>query len=141
MLAKVILIIAFFCWAFYQWSVKQNEIDKAGLVDLNLQMVAVVDSIDPGINFHGYGIIRVCIISSNITHYDPRSSKQYYFCVIRSGMAELYTHTFVSKVDTLTIDTKRKRMFYKENGKDIVSSISISGDDAYYLYIRKHTIF
>ncbi len=120
---------------------RQNKIDRACLEDLNLQLVGVVDTIDEGRNYHGYGIIRVKIINSNIQEYDPRSQQEFYFCIIKSGIAEIYTHTFVTKVDTITINTKGKTISYIKNGKKEEGSISINANQDYYNYIKQKTIF
>ncbi len=137
----IIIAILLFSWFIYSENKRKREVDKVGLEDLNLQLVGVVDSVDNGDNFHGYGIIRLKIISSNIQEYDPRSKQEFYFCIIKNGMAEIYEHTFVSKVDTVTIDTKKKTMSYIENGKEVVGSISINANEGYYDYIKQKTIF
>lgn len=134
--------ILFFYWAIRFENKKQSEIDKIGLEDLNLQLTGLVDTVIEGSNYHGFGIIRLKIISSNITEYDPRSKKAYYYCVIKNGIAEIYDHTFISKVDTVFIDTKNRTMIYTEDGKKVInSSITINANDDYYQFIRRRTIF
>jgi len=120
---------------------RQNKIDRVCLEDLNLQLVGVVDTIEEGRNYHGYGIIRVKIINSNIQEYDPRSQQEFYFCIIKNGIAEIYTHTFVTKVDTITINTKGKIISYIKNGRKEQGSISINANKDYYNYIKQKTIF
>jgi len=120
---------------------RQNKIDRVCLEDLNLQLVGVVDTIEEGRNYHGYGIIRVKIINSNIQEYDPRSQQEFYFCIIKNGIAEIYTHTFVTKVDTITINTKGKIISYIKNGRKEEGSISINANKDYYNYIKQKTIF
>ena len=137
----ILVVVILFSWFLYSQNKWQAEIDKVGLEDLNLQLIGVVDSVDNGDNYHGYGIIRLRIISSNLQEYDPRSKQEFYFCIIKNGKAEIYEHTFVSKVDTVTIDTKKKIISYIENGRRGVGSISINADKSYYNYIRRKTIF
>jgi hypothetical protein len=122
---------------------RKNEIDKVGLEDLNLQLIGVIESVDKGNNYHGYGIIRLKIISSNIQEYDPRGKQEFYFCIIKNGVAEIYDHTSVIfKKDTLVYDTKAKMGGYLRNGKkEDYGSISIYGNKDYYEYIKQHTIF
>jgi len=120
---------------------RQNKIDRVCLEDLNLQLVGVVDTLEEGRNYHGYGIIRVKIINSNIQEYDPRSQQEFYFCIIKNGIAEIYTHTFVTKVDTITINTKGKIISYIKNGRKEEGSISINVNKDYYNYIKQKTIF
>ena len=120
---------------------RQNKIDRVCLEDLNLQLVGVVDTLEEGRNYHGYGIIRVKIINSNIQEYDPRSQQEFYFCIIKNGIAEIYTHTFVTKVDTITINTKGKIISYIKNGRKEQGSISINANKDYYNYIKQKTIF
>ena len=140
-LPLILIAIVLFSWFFYSQNKRQEEIDKIGLEDLNLQLIGVVDSVDNGDNYHGYGIIRLRVISSNIQEYHPRWKQEFYFCIIKNGKAEIYEHTFVSKVDTVTIDTKKKLMSYIKNGKRVVGSISINADKSYYNYISRKTIF
>jgi len=122
---------------------KQKEIDKVCLEDLNLQLVGLIDTIDEGNNYHGYGIIRLKIISSNIKDYDPRSKQEYYFCIIKNGMAEIYDHTPTKlKQDTLIYNTKLKLRAYLRNGKqEQEGSISVNSNKDYYSYIKRKTIF
>ena len=139
--AFIIIGILLMSWFIYLETKRDAEIDKVGLEDLDLQLLGVVDSVDNGENFNGYGIIRLKIISTNIQEYHPPYKQEFYYCIIKNGMAEIYDHTFVSKVDTVAIDTKKKIMTYFENGKEVVSSISINGNRSYYEYIRQKTIF
>jgi len=122
---------------------KQKEIDKVCLEDLNLQLVGLIDTIYEGNNYHGYEIIRLKIISSNIKDYDPRSKQEYYFCIIKNGMAEIYDHTPTKlKQDTLIYNTKLKLRAYLRNGKqEQEGSISVNSNKDYYSYIKRKTIF
>ena len=136
-----LVVTVFFGWFIHIENKRQQEIDKIGLEDLNLQLTGIVDTVIEGNNYHGYGIIRLKIIKSNLKEYDPCLKQPFYFCIIRDGIAEIYEHTFVSKVDTVFIDTKKKIMSYTEDGKKVTGSISINADEDYYNYIRKKTIF
>lgn len=144
---RVILLIAIFvigAIVFFSLENKsQREVNKVGLEDLNLQLVGVVNSIDPGRNYHGYGIIRLKIINSNIQEYDPRSQQEFYFCIIKNGIAEMYDHVSgTSKGDTLVYDTKVKLGSFLRNGKkEEEGSISINANKDYYNYIKQKTIF
>ena len=140
---KVIFVILGFLLMvnfFYVEAKKQHKIDKAGLEDLNFQLIGVVDSVDKGENFHAYGIIRLRILKSNIKEYDPRPKQQFYFCVIKNGIAEIYDHaSLIAKGDTLIYNTKEKMGGYLRNGRKYqYGSISINSDDSYWNYIHRH---
>lgn len=123
----------------------KKEAEQNGLENLNLQLMGVVESIEEGESFHGYGIIRLKIISSNIQDYDARGKLQYYFCIIKNNIAEVYDHVSVSRTfvgDTLAYDTKEKLGSRIKNGKKTEEgSIGINRDDAYYRFIERKTIF
>lgn len=141
---KIILIIVFVVGGIIFLKLnfqQQKQIDKDFLEDLNLQLIGVVDTVDKGNHYHGYGIIRLKVISSNIQEYDQRLKQEFYFCIIKNEMAEIYEHAFISKVDTVRIDTRKKMIYYVEDGKEQAGSISINADKNYYNYIREHTIF
>lgn len=139
-----IMIIIFILGAvifLYTENKKQEEFDKVCLDELNLRMIGVVDTFDNGRNYHGYGILRLKIIESNIQDYDPRGKMKFYFCVIKNGIAEIYTHTFITKVDTVIINTKDRIISAKMNGRYDTASISIYADPDYYNYINQKSIF
>jgi len=143
---KLLLIISFVVALIFFFSLrakKQNTVDKVCLEDLDLHLMGIIESVDKGDNFHGYGIIRLKIISSNIQEYDPRSKQDFYFCIIKKGIAEIYDHTPLEfKRDTVIYDTKAKLGGYLINGEKVkYGSISINADKAYYDYIKKKTIF
>jgi hypothetical protein len=143
---KIILIIVFLVGGIIFLKLnfqQQKKIDKDFLEDINLQLLGVVDTVDKGNHYHGYGIIRLKVISSNIQEYDPRHKQEFYFCIIKNGIAEVYDHTSATyKQDTLFYDTKLKIGGFLKNGKkEEVGSISINTDKNYYNYIREHTIF
>ena len=142
----LIMGITFIVWMSHFDCKKENEINKVGLEDLNLKLTGVVVSVDYGDNFNGCGIIRLRVINSNIQEYDPRGKLKYYFCVIKKGMAEIYTGVpppFYNIIgDTMIFDTRAKMGGYLKNGeKANYGSISIYNHDSYYEYIQKHTIF
>jgi hypothetical protein len=106
--------------------------------------VGVVDSVDYANNghYHGYGIILLKIIRSNIQEYDPSTTQKFYYCLIKNGEVEIYDHASQTfKGDTLTIDTKSKIKSWIRNGKkEEQGSISINTNDDYNNYIRRHHI-
>jgi hypothetical protein len=145
---RVIILVIVFVFGgiifFTLENQKQNKIEEVGLEDLNLQLTGIIDTIDEGDNYHGYGIIRVKIISSNVEEYDPRSKQEFYFCIIKNGMAEIYDHTPTnySKGDTLMYNTKEKLGSFLRNGKkEQEGTISINANNDYYNYIKRKTMF
>jgi hypothetical protein len=144
---RIIILTIFFVVGgivfLYLGTKSQNEIDKIGLEDLKLRLIGVVDTVDKGRNYHGYGIIRLKILSSNLKEYDPRSKQEFYFCIIKNNLAEVYDHTSATfEGDTLVYDTKSKLGAYLRNGKkEQEGTISINADKDYYKYIKQNTIF
>jgi len=139
----ILLAILFFWFVIHNDTKNENKINKAGLEDLDLQLVGVVDTVIKGSNYHDFGIIRLNIISSNIQEYDPRTNQKYYFCIIKNGIAEMYDHTLNElKGDTLMYQSKLRLRSYLRNGKkEEEGSISINATEDYYNFIRRHTIF
>jgi hypothetical protein len=134
-----ILVISMF---FYYNTNRKYQIDKVALEDLNLQMVGVVDSVDKAIDghYHGFGIIWLQIISSNIKEYHPPADQKFYYCIIKNSKAEIYGHaSATSKGDTLVIDTKAKLISTLRNGKkEEEGPITIHASKSYYEYIQKY---
>jgi hypothetical protein len=134
-----IFVISIF---FYYNTNRKDEIDKVALEDLNLQLVGVVDSVDKAIegHYHGFGVIRLQIISSNIQEYHPPDDQKFYYCVIKNNKAEIYGHASSTlKGDTLVIDTKAKLISKLRNGKnEEVGTITINPSKSYYEYIQKY---
>ncbi|OMP74878.1 MULTISPECIES: hypothetical protein [unclassified Chitinophaga] len=145
---KVLIIIVgivLFVWVLRSDCHRKNQTNKLALENLDLQLTGIVENVENGDNFHGYGIVRLRIVSSNIQTYDPRGKLQYYFCVIKDGVAEVYDHASTSNTfvgDTLVYNTKEKKGAIIKNGKKTQEgSIGVSTEDAYYRYIERKTIF
>ena len=141
-----ILIILFIVGGIvflYLRTESQHEINKIGLEDLQLKLVGVVSNVDRGRNYHGYGIIHLNVISSNLKNYDPRSKQEFYFCIIKDSLAEVYDHTSATfEGDTLVYETVSKLGAKIKNGKkEQEGTISINADTDYYNYIKHKTIF
>ena len=139
-----ILLLGIAMWVFISYiSTKgKNEVHTAAFAGLKLHLVGTIYDVDPVDHgyYHGFGIIRVRILSSNIQSYDVSQNK-YFYCTIKDGKAEIYDHASRDMIgDTLTIDTERQSI--KWVGKDGVTigdgSISVSSLDGYYDYIRAH---
>lgn len=64
-------IIIILCFGAYKTG-SHDQANREALDSLNLHLTGVVESVQEGDNFHGYGIIRLKVISSNIQDYDPR---------------------------------------------------------------------
>ncbi|SCC63844.1 hypothetical protein GA0116948_12512 [Chitinophaga costaii] len=141
----IIVGIVLLIWEIHFDFHRRSEINKIALVDLDLELTGIVENVDNGDNFHGYGIIRLKIINSNIQAYDPRGKLQYYFCIIKDGIAEVYDHASSSNTfigDTLVYNTREKISAIIKNGRKIKNgSIGVNTEDAYYRYITLKTIF
>ena len=125
-----------------------NNFKTSVLKGLNIQLMGVVydvDYVDEGF-YHGSGIVRLRIITSNVKEYHPPASAKYFYCVIKKQKAEIYEGaTGVVPGDTITIDTERQLIGIFGPGKygrqHEVGSISVSSDDGYYNYIKHHHQF
>lgn len=127
---------------FYIDSLDKNKVHKTAFEDLKLHLTGVVYDIDPVENgyYHGFGIIRVKIICSDIKEYDQSQSKNYFYCTIKDGRAEIYDHPgqiFIG--DTLSINTQKGIMSVTRKGIVVAKGdISICSIDGYYEYINQH---
>jgi hypothetical protein len=129
---------------FFYFNRKQEKrIDKQTLKELDLQLTGVVDSVDKLNGYNGTGIIRLKILTSNIDNYDPRNKLEYYYCIIKNGIAELYDGNANEcfKGDTLKINTKTKIISWMNKKKQEQKySIWISTDDDFYKYAKSHQL-
>lgn len=81
----------------------------------NLELSGVVTELyEPGFpKFHGFGIIRLEVLETNIDYYDPRGSKDRYLLLIKDGQSELYEEITLMQVgDTIDIDLKKLKLSY-----------------------------
>jgi hypothetical protein len=141
-LITVFVVILLGVYTFYTNSIEQKDMHETAFDDLKLHLVGVVYDIDPVESgyYHGFGIIRVKIISSDIQEYDQSQSKKYFYCTIKKGSAEIYEHTaeiFVG--DTLSINTRKGIISVNRKGVKVSEGdISLCSVDGYYDYIKKH---
>ncbi len=116
-LLGVILVTIFF---LYENRVK-NDTDREALVNLDLQLTGVVQNLDIPPGHHAFGIITMIILESNIKEYTPQPNQEFYYCVIKNGVAEIYDHAVGYHIgDTLVIDTKEKIISLKNGDKGLV---------------------
>ena len=63
--------------------------------------------------YHGYGIVRINIVQSNMEFYDPRNRLDEYLLLIKNKKAELYQPTALFTIgDTIEVDMQNKRIIY-----------------------------
>ena len=91
--AFIVLGFILICIFFFLTIKQKNKVDKFGLEDVNLNFSGIVTDIHEVNGYNGYGIITLNIISSNVKEYDPRNSIEFYYCIIKHGVAEVYGHT------------------------------------------------
>lgn len=132
------------------FSTRRDEIGNAvdrddfrGIEDLYL--LGVVSSTEKVVNkmqgYHGRGIVRVSVIKSNMTIYDPRNTQANYYCILKGGKAEIYEHPGnLKKGDTIILDVKERKIiyYYNKSHKDFggLSNIWI-GPPSFFKYIKK----
>ncbi len=135
------IIGIFIC--FFLIDKKEEKINKIVLENLNLRLTGVVMNVDEVKGFNGCGIITVHILTTNITEYDPRDTVEFYYCVIKDSIAEIYDHAFKNMIgDTINIDTQRKLQSWGSKWNESnAGSIGINPNSSYYDYLRKNTRF
>lgn len=117
------LILLFTSCDFFSFNdenrVVVDKVNFQGLKDLKLTGVVYFINKDIGNGYHGRGIIRVNIIKSNITHYDPRDSQVNYYCIIKNNMAEIYgtSASYLNIGDTIKIDAESKILNFNNKNK------------------------
>jgi len=119
----------------------ERKIEKHALENLNLQLVGVVDSVDKLNGYNGTGVIKLKIITSNIKYYDPRRHLDYYYCIIKNGIAEVYDGSAdnLYRGDTVKINTKAKVITWTHDRNEKQSAtIWINDSDSFYDYIKKY---
>jgi|GEM_PF-2730544 len=83
----------------------------------HLKLVGVITETDDleRASVHGYGIISMGIIESNVDFYNPRKTNSRYYISIDGDRAELYIYVGTKRAgDTVKIDmTAAKEFWYK----------------------------
>jgi len=126
----IVLISLFF---FYE-NKRTENINNKSIKDLDLKFSGVITEIEEVRSYNGYGIIRLKLINSNQESYDPRDSLDFYYCVVKNGIAEVYNHAYRNmKGDTINIDTKRKTISYGSLGHEHdEGDIKLNSSEGYY---------
>jgi hypothetical protein len=106
--------------------------DFNGVQNLKLQGEVTELVRDVGRAYHGTGIIRISIIKSNVTTYDPRANQANYICIIKNDKAEFYSNIpyYAQAGDTIEIDIPNNIAYVTdESGKRHKIGLSIYGRD------------
>jgi hypothetical protein len=97
---------------------------------------------DVGRPYHGTGIIRINILQSNITSYDPREYQANYICIIKQNKAEFYSGIpyYANVGDKIEIDIPNNSAFLtNSSGKKHNLGLSIYGRDFFdYISINNY---
>lgn len=128
---------------FYISNKRDQAVNRESLEKLNLKLQGIVVNVDEVKGYSGYGIITVRVLKTNIKNYDPRGKVDYYYCVIKDSIAEIYDHAFMRMLgDTLNINThKRLWSWGSKWNRNNQGSIHVNHSLQYYNYIRAHTRF
>lgn len=114
---------------------KLNE-DYFNKVNFKLTGVLIADPDCPDAS-NGFCILRVRVVESNISNYDPRDHEEHYYCVIEKNYAELYQVNVGScqKGDTIHVDAETKTFFDKQ--LNLHAPILLYTNDEFYKYAKK----
>jgi len=143
---QVVIIILFLIGGYFfikRENERGNEIFERGLEEPGLLFSGIITGIEEVNGYNGYGIITIEILNSNVNEYDPRDTVDYYYCIIKGKIAELYDHTTGILIgDTLNVDTKKRLISTGKKGNEHdEGSIRINSSANYYKYIKQHTGF
>lgn len=119
----------------------ENKEQSEYFDSLDLELTGIVQSIDLPSPYNGFGILKVSVIKSNFNQYDPRESKEHYYCIIRNGQAELYQFALYDCEigDSIEVSTKdRLFLVHKKTGKTIQKEMILYDNDKFYDYIKKN---
>ncbi len=108
---------------------------------LDLKLSGTIQSIDMPYGFNDFGILKVSIISSNISWYDPRKKLDHYYCIIKNNLAEIYQFDLnnCDIGDTIEVNTlNRLFLVHKKNSILLYKRLALSNDELFFKYIRKH---
>ncbi len=109
----------------------------------NLHLIGVVTSVQKVQNkfegYHGKGVIRLDLITSNVIEYDPREVQANYYCVIKDGKVEIFEEPArLRKGDTVKLDVRKREMTYIYlNGKIGVRDDIWISSPSFFCYIKE----
>jgi hypothetical protein len=127
-------------WFFYSIA-KSSSDNRKYFSDLHLTLKGEVLATDVPDGYNGFGILRVKIIESNISSYDPRGERKNYYCIIKNGIAEIYQIGIreCEIGDTVTVDAgKMEFTIYKKDGTSQVRDMVLYTNEFFYKYLQKH---
>lgn len=116
--------------------------DYNGIQNLKLQGEVTEIVRDVGRAYHGTGIIRINVITSNVDTYDPREYQANYICIIKNDKAEFYSNIpyYAQVGDLIEIDIPNNMAhIIDEGGKKHKIGLSIYGRDFFdYVSAKKY---
>jgi hypothetical protein len=115
---------------------KQNDYLKG----LNLILVGKVDSVNIPRPFNGFGIVKVSMIESNFSSYDPRKDHESYYCLINDNQAEIYQY-FVDACepgDIVKVNTSERTFTIQKRDTIIKRDIILYTNQRFYEYVQKN---
>jgi len=138
-----VAIILFLIFIIYD-QIRISNYNKKYLINLNLVLTGIVESVDLSYIPNGFGVVKVNVIKSNINYYDPRNDHKYYYCLIKNSQAEFYQHALYECEigDTIEVNTRERIFIIRNDGKRIQEEIILYDNDKFYDYVRqKHQKF
>ncbi|HEV7780854.1 MAG TPA: hypothetical protein VGO58_06290 [Chitinophagaceae bacterium] len=138
---KVFLILCITAIAYFFFADKQkkekNSLDDLEKMDLVLTGKVVTVYELPSSN--GFGVVRVDVIKSNITYYDPRSDYENYYCLIKNNMAELYQQGVQNcyKGDTIEVNARKRTFAIKMNGDKVEKELILYNNPDFFRRVER----
>jgi hypothetical protein len=126
-------------WFFNDWKQLNNRSGDY-LKELGLKLVGKVTNIDRPNNFNGFGIVRVAVIESNFSTYDPRKERDSYYCIVNNKEAEIYQLGVeeCSIGDTIVVDTAEDSFTILKGERTIERGTVVYTNKRFYDYVRKY---
>jgi hypothetical protein len=135
-----ILAISIAFFLFLRDLFESMQIEDEYFSSLNLVLKGVVQDVDRPESSNGFGILEVSILNSNLDNYDPRNTREYYYCIIKNGKAEIY-QCAVSQIqvgDTVEINTRKKGFKLLRNDSTFEEPLLLYDKPQLFNYAKKY---
>lgn len=109
----------------------------------NLKLISVITEVDnlENASVHGYGVISLEIIESNVKFYNPKEKIKRYYITINDKSAELFAYVGTKNIgDTIKIDMSADKEFWYKNSRtgQILNYSPRIYEESLYDFIKKN---